>query len=101
MHFFTGTLDDTKKLLEMDFYFTFGGLITFNRSFDEIIKFIPLDKILLETDAPYVSPAPYRGKRNEPLYIIETAKKMAELKGVSFEEICRQTTENAKEIFKI
>ncbi|MEK7193848.1 MAG: TatD family hydrolase [Patescibacteria group bacterium] len=99
VHFFTGSLEDTKKLLAMGFYFTFGGLITFNRSFDEIIKFIPMEKILLETDAPYVSPAPYRGKRNEPLYIIETAKRMAKIKGVSFEEICRQTTENAGRIF--
>ena len=99
VHFFTGTLDDAKKLLAMGFYFTFGGLITFNRSFDEIIKFIPMEKILLETDAPYVAPEPYRGKRNEPLYIIETAKKLAEIKGVSFEEICRQTTENAGRIF--
>ncbi len=101
LHFFTGSLADAKKLLERGFYFTFGGLITFNRDFDEIIKFIPKDKILLETDAPYVAPAPYRGKRNEPLYIIETAKKLAEIKDVAFEEICRQTTENAKRVFGI
>ena len=101
IHFFTGTIDDAKKLLEMGFYFTFGGLITFNRSFDEIIKFLPLDKILLETDAPFVAPIPYRGKKNEPVYIIEIAKKMAEIKDVSFEDICRQTTENAKVVFEL
>jgi len=99
VHFFAGTLEDAKKLLEMGFYFTFGGLITFNQSFNEIIKFLPLEKILLETDAPYVAPLPYRGKRNEPSYIIETAKKMAEIKSVSFEEISKQTTENALKIF--
>lgn len=101
LHFFTGTAIDAKQLLDMGFYFTFGGLITYNRSFDEVIKSIPLDRILLETDAPYVSPEPYRGNRNEPAYIVEIAKKMAELKGVSFEEICDQTTENAKKVFAI
>ncbi|MEK7657808.1 MAG: TatD family hydrolase [Patescibacteria group bacterium] len=101
LHFFTGSLDDAKKLLAIGFYFTFGGLITFNRSFDEIIKFIPLERILLETDAPYVAPEPYRGKRNEPLYVIEIAKKMAEIKNVSFNEVARQTTENALNLFKI
>lgn len=103
LHFFTGSLDDAKKLLALGFYFTFGGLITFNRSFDEIIKFIPLERILLETDAPYVAPAPYRGQRNEPIYIIETAKKMAEIKGIvtadPFEEIVKQTTNNAAVVF--
>ena len=101
IHFFTGTLDNAKKLLEMGFYFTFGGLITFNRSFDEIIKFLPLDKILLETDAPFVAPIPYRGQKNEPFYIIEIAKKMAEIKGVSFKDICDQTTENVRVVFRL
>lgn len=101
IHFFTGTFDNAKKLLEIGFYFTFGGLITFNRNFDEIIKFLPLDKILLETDAPFVAPVPYRGQKNEPAYIIEIAKKMAEIKNVSFKEICRQTTENTKVVFRL
>ncbi len=108
LHFFTGTLEDAKQLLEMaclpagrEFYFTFNGLITFNRDFDEIIKYIPLGRILLETDAPYVAPLSYRGKRNEPAYIIETAKKLAEIKGVSLEEISEQTTKNAVKLFKL
>ena len=88
-------------MLRLGFYFTFGGLITFNRSFDEIIKIIPFEKILLETDAPYVSPEPYRGKRNEPAYIIEVAKKMAEIKNISFEEVCLATTANAQKVFNI
>lgn len=114
IHFFTGTLENAKKLLEMGFYFTFGGLITFNRSFDEIIKFLPLDKILLETDAPYVAPEPYRSapldpakagptrqERNEPLYVIEVAKKLAEIKNFSLEKVAEQTTLNAIDIFKL
>ena len=101
IHFFTGTLADAKRLLDMGFYFTFGGLITFNRDFDEIIQFIPLDRLLVETDAPYVAPEPYRGKRNEPAYVVEVAKKLAEIKRVSFEEVCEQTTVNAKKIFEI
>lgn len=99
IHFFTGSMKDAKQFLKMGFYFTFNGLITFNRDFDEIIKYIPLEKILLETDAPYVAPVPYRGKRNEPAYIIEVARKLAEIKGVSLEEICKQTTANARKVF--
>lgn len=100
LHFFTGTLEDAKQLLEMGFYFTFNGLITFNRDFDEIIKYIPLEKILLETDAPYVAPLSCRGKRNESAYIMEIAEKMAEIKEVSLEKISEQTTESAIKIFK-
>ncbi|MEK7149635.1 MAG: TatD family hydrolase [Patescibacteria group bacterium] len=101
IHFFTGSLSDAQALLKLGFYFTFGGLITYNRSFDEIIKFLPLEKIMVETDAPYVAPAPYRGKRNEPAYVIEVAKKLAEIKGISFEEVCEQTTENVKKVFNL
>jgi len=76
-------------------------LITHNRDFDEIIKYIPLEKIFLETDAPYVAPLSHRGKRNEPAYIIETAQKMAEIKGVSLEKVAEQTTENTIKVFNI
>ena len=61
----------------------------------------PLEDILLETDCPFLSPVPYRGKRNEPLYIVEVAKKLAELKGISYEEAVQQTTKNAKTIFRL
>lgn len=101
VHFFSGTIDDTKKLLELGFSFSFGGVITFARDYNEQIKFIPLDRILLETDAPYVTPVPYRGKRNEPAYIEEVAKKLAELKGLSFDEIAKKTTKNALKTFKL
>ena len=100
-HFYVGSPSITKKLLEADFYFTFGGVITFSRDYDEIIKYIPLDRILLETDAPYVAPEPYRGKRNEPAYIIETEKKLAEIKNIDLEKIKDQLARNALTVFKI
>lgn len=100
-HFFTGTKNHAKELLDMGFYFTFGGVITFARNYDEIIKMIPLDRILSETDAPYVTPEPFRGKRNEPVYVKYVVAKLAEIKGVSEEEMAGQIWENAKEVFKI
>ena len=79
-----------------------AGVITFkNYGHHEDIKRIPLDRILVETDAPYVAPAPYRGKRNEPSYIKFVAEKLAEIKGVSFEEVEKQTSANAKKLFSI
>jgi TatD DNase family protein len=101
IHFFTGTPDDAQKLLELGFSFTFGGVVTFARDYDKAIKLIPLDRILSETDAPYVSPALYRGKRNEPAYVIETVKKLAELKGVPAEKMKGQIWENAKRVFAL
>ncbi len=101
IHFFTGSIDDAKKLLDLGFAFTFGGVITFARDYDEVIKMIPLDRILSETDAPYVAPAPYRGKRNEPAYVVEVIKKLAEIKNVSLETMTEQVWTNAQMIFKI
>lgn len=101
VHFFSGTKEDAKELLNLGFYFTFGGVITFTRDYDEVIKFIPNDKILSETDAPYVSPVPYRGKRNEPLYVIEVVKKLSALKNENFENFNWQILNNVKSIFKI
>lgn len=101
VHFFTGTVGDAKNLLELGFLFSFGGVITFARDYDEALEFIPIQNILLETDAPYVAPAPYRGKRNEPVYVTEVAKKIAELKGLNFEEVEKATTANALKLFNI
>ncbi|QQG44955.1 MAG: TatD family hydrolase [Candidatus Sungiibacteriota bacterium] len=101
VHFFSGTKTDAEKLLDMGFSFTFGGVITFARDYDEVVQYIPLERIMVETDAPYVAPTPYRGKRNEPAYIIEVAKKVAELKNLSYEEVSTKTTQNALKIFGI
>ncbi|MEK7635630.1 MAG: TatD family hydrolase [Patescibacteria group bacterium] len=101
MHFFTGTLEQAKKYIDSGFYISFSGVITFTNAYDDIVKNLPFDKILIETDAPYVSPAPYRGKRNEPSYIIEIVKKIAEIKRVPLEEVAEQVTRNAKNVFNI
>lgn len=99
VHFFSGTKDDAAKLMDLGFSFSFGGVITFAREYEKLIKFIPLDRILLETDAPYVAPQPYRGKRNEPAYVEEVAKKISKILGKNFEEVAEKTTENAIKIF--
>jgi TatD DNase family protein len=101
IHFFSGTKEDAGRLLDMGFSFTFGGVITFARAYDEVIKYIPTDRILSETDAPYVTPEPYRGKRNEAAYVVYVVKKLAEIKGVSEEEIRNQIFTSAKNIFRI
>ncbi|MEK7640460.1 MAG: TatD family hydrolase [Patescibacteria group bacterium] len=100
-HFYVGSPAATKKLLEIGAYFTFGGVITFSRDYDEVLKMIPLERIFLETDAPYVAPEPYRGKRNEPAYIIETYKKLAEIKNESLEKVSEQIAENVLKVFGI
>lgn len=101
IHFFSGSVANAEVLLEMGFYFSFGGVITFARDYDEVIHYIPIERILLETDAPYVTPVPFRGKRNEPVCVVEVAKKMAELKNLSEEEIARITTQNARQLFRV
>ncbi|MEX2053987.1 MAG: TatD family hydrolase [Candidatus Colwellbacteria bacterium] len=100
-HFFAGSREDAKELMDLGFSFSFGGVITFARDYDEVIKYIGLDRIVLETDAPYVAPAPHRGKRNEPSFITHTAEKLAEILGKTVEEVEVVTTRNAKDILKI
>lgn len=100
-HFFAGTPEEAKELLNLGFYFTFGGVITFVRDYDQVINLVPLNRIMSETDAPYVTPAPYRGKRNEPVYVVEVTKKLAELKKVSVETMVEQIWQNAEKIFGI
>lgn len=100
-HSFSGTWEVAQNFLDLGFYLGFNGIITFTKQYDDIIAKIPMDRILLETDAPYLAPVPYRGKRNEPLYMIEVAKKIAEIKETSVEEVAGQTTQNAAELFKL
>lgn len=96
MHFFAGGKTEAEAFLDMGFYFTFGGVITFVRDYDKVIKFIPADRILSETDAPYVTPVPYRGKRNEPAYVTETVRKLAELKDMEETEMAERIKNNAR-----
>jgi TatD DNase family protein len=101
IHFFTGSKDNMQALLDLGFGFTFGGVVTFTRDYDEVVRYAPLDRIVSETDAPYVAPVPYRGKRNEPVYVIETVKKLAEIRGITAEAMEAAIFANAQRIFRI
>ncbi len=101
IHFFSGTVEEAEELLALGFSFTFGGVITFTQDYNEVIGRIPLDRILSETDAPYVAPAPHRGKRNEPSYVVEVVKRLAELKSIPMEEMADAIWQNARRVFMI
>lgn len=101
IHSFTGTLDEAKEYLELGFYLGFNGIITFARQYDETVIYTPLERIFLETDAPYLTPEPYRGKRNEPAYVIEVAKQIGKIKNLLFDRIINVTTQNTVDLFKI
>jgi TatD DNase family protein len=101
VHFFAGTQEEAKAFLALGFTLSFTGVITFTHDYDEIIKHTPLNMILSETDAPYVTPVPYRGKRNEPLYVREVVKKIAAIKNLPEGEVSAQIVSNAKRVFGI
>jgi TatD DNase family protein len=101
IHFFAGSLEEAKGFLDFGFTLSFTGVITFTHDYDEVIKNTPLDMIMSETDAPYVAPVPYRGKRNEPSYVKEVVKKIAEIKNLPEEEVASAIMANAKRIFGI
>jgi TatD DNase family protein len=101
VHFFTGSIEDARTLLNLGFFFSFGGVLTFARDYDEVLRFIPLDRIVSETDAPYVTPVPYRGKRNESLYVREVAKKIAEIKGKEHAMVALELVRNACRVFAL
>ncbi|MEH7383980.1 TatD family hydrolase [Bacillus sp. JJ1521] len=103
MHCFTGSIEVAKQCIDMNFYISFGGPVTFKNAKKpkEVAAEIPLDRLLIETDCPYLTPHPFRGKRNEPSYVKYVAEQIAELKGVSFEEIAQKTSDNAKRFFGI
>jgi len=100
IHCFTGNTEQLEKFLEKGFYIGFTGII-FKLDLDEVIKKTPLDRLLIETDCPYLSPPPYQKERNIPLYVKYVAQRIAEIKGVSFDEIGEASTQNAKALFKI
>ncbi len=101
-HSFSGDIAQLKEVLEMGFYVSISGMITFKKSnLPDLIKHMPLEKILLETDSPYLTPHPYRGKRNDPTYLKFTAQYVADLLNISYENLCRITVLNTYRLFKI
>jgi len=101
VHFFAGTIEETKILLDLGATFSFTGVITFAKQYEELIRYIPIDRMMSETDAPYVTPAPFRGKRNEPVHVIEVVKKMAEIKGVSEDVMKENIWQNVNNFFDL
>lgn len=101
VHCFTGNLQEAQRYIDLGFYIGING-IALKLDLDEVIKKVPLDKIVIETDCPYLTP-PVEGKdkRNEPIFVKHVAQKIADLRGISFEEVAEKTTENAKKLFKI
>jgi TatD DNase family protein len=102
-HCFSGDAWLAKDALDLGFYLSFSGVITFQNAtmLREIVKIVPLDRILVETDSPYLTPAPHRGKRNEPAYVRQVAEKIAEIQGLDLEQVEEATTQNAKRLFRI
>lgn len=103
MHSFSGSNEIADEILKMNFYVSLGGPVTFKNAKQpkEVAKHVPLDRLLVETDAPFLSPHPYRGKRNEPARVKLVAEQIAELRGLTYEEVCEATTENAERLFKL
>jgi TatD DNase family protein len=100
-HCFSGNIEQAKKIIELGFYLGIGGVVTFkNSGLDVVMKDVDLNHVVLETDAPYLAPVPYRGKRNEPSYIKHVVQKLAELKNQPVSEISRITQANADNLFK-
>ena len=103
IHCFTGSKDFAKKLIDLNCYISVSGIITFKNSteLDDTISSIPIENLLVETDSPYLAPIPYRGKSNEPSYIVHTVEKLSQIKNVSKEYVMSNTTNNFKKLFKL
>ena len=101
VHFFSQTIDIAREYFALGFTISFTGVITFSNEYDEVVREAPLDKIMSETDCPYVAPVPHRGKRNEPIYVEEIVKKIAELRGMDFEIVRTALVQNALRVFQI
>ena len=101
-HCYPGSAETAKTLLDR-FYLGIGGVLTFKnaKKLVEVVKNVPLDRIILETDCPYMTPAPFRGTRNEPTYVKYVAEKIAELKGVDFEEVAKATNRNTRKVYRM
>ncbi len=103
MHCFTGTVEQADECLNLGFHLAFGGVTTFPKSaaIREAARITPADRLLLETDCPYLAPVPFRGKRNEPAYLAHTAKAIAQVRGVELDELAQQTTQNFNRLFSM
>lgn len=101
LHCFTESLEMAMAAIDMGIYISISGIVTFNSAKDlqETVKCIPLDKLLIETDSPWLAPVPFRGKKNEPKHVVEVAKFIANLRGISIEELAKQTTDNFYRLF--
>ncbi|MFH1235425.1 MAG: TatD family hydrolase, partial [Parcubacteria group bacterium] len=101
LHCFSSTLNVAKKFIDAGFMISFTGIVTYPNAKDvqEAAAWVPLDRLMVETDAPYLAPQPVRGKRNEPLFVKYIAEKVAALKGIPYEEVENQTTKNAERFF--
>ena len=103
IHCFTGSTEFAKKLIDINCYISISGIITFNKSIElsRTVSMIPVDKLLVETDSPYLAPIPYRGKSNEPSYIVHTIDKLSQIMNIPKNEIIKKTTNNFKKLFDI
>ena len=103
LHCFTEDWDMAKRGMDLNFYISFSGIITFKNASElrEVVKKTPIERLLVETDSPYLAPVPYRGKENEPKYVLEVAKCVAEIKNISLEQVYEQTNRNFDRLFKI
>lgn len=101
LHCFSGDWELAWRYFDLGFIISFTGLITFNSNWDELIRKCPLEKMMIETDSPFMAPVPHRGQRNEPAYVAEVAKKIAAIKGVAVENVAEVTTDNARRLFAL
>ncbi len=101
IHFFVGTIDIARKFLDRGFTLSFTGVLTFTHDYDEMVRFLPLDRILAETDVPYVAPVPHRGKRNEPAFVIEVVKKIAVIRNEDEEKVRAALIANVDRVFGV
>jgi TatD DNase family protein len=100
MHCFSGGPEEARQAVELGFYVSFAGIVTYPKATNvqAAVKAVPLDRLMVETDSPYLSPVPHRGKRNEPAYVVHTARRLAELRGDDFETLAEATSRNADRI---
>jgi TatD DNase family protein len=100
LHCYTGGIDVAGKVLDLGFYISFTGIVTFgDRAYDDLVRYVPLDRLLLETDSPYLAPVPYRGKTNTPAYLPAIASRVAELKEIGYEDLVSAASRNASDLF--